>query len=1006
VRLSTFRPIGSARPWLSALLTVAVVGFAAPAAKAEFGVAKFEAGTCNTDTLVEECAYTSPGSQFYTQAAGHPPIGLTGFEVNTEPFLLGRKPIGNVKDVRVDIPPGLSVNPQATCSKVELEAGTCAGKGQCTKEQFEHSLCAAASIVGSDELDAFVGALEIDHLSVPMYDLVPPEGVPAEFGLEINVANVVDLKILIVGGLSWYKEAPTGENSGVPTGDYHEYFRIENVPDTFGIIKTRLKFTGTAGDGTFITLPSTCSSQTSYLHVDSYENPGQFLGYSTLSGYPPKPISVSGCEKVPFAPSLSLSAPAGAPDQPTGATADLHVPQSKSASALNSSDLKDVHVTLPEGLTINPAAAHGLGVCTESQIGIGTNAKVECPPESQIGNVAIETPVLPPKSLEGSVYLGDPGGGPISGPPFTVYLALESGRYGVGVRLKGTVAPDPSTGQLTVSFLENPQLPFEDVVLKLNDESRVTLASPLVCAPVPVSALAPYTGQSPADVTLSSPFSPGTGSACSATAPFALSQSTHTQSPNAGAYTTYTFSLARANGQQYLSQIKTVLPAGLLGAIPSVALCGEPQASQGTCPSASQIGVATVAAGAGGEPYTFTGSVFLTGPYNGAPYGLSIVIPAIAGPFDFGPVVTRAAIGVDPRTARIVVSSALPTIVKGVPLRLRSIDVTVNRQNFLFNPTNCGALATETTLISTFATSQALSSPFQVGDCGALTFKPSFKASTSAKTSRANGASLRVSFTQGAHQANIRSVLVQLPKQLPTRTSTLQKACREALFAANPANCPPGSRVGNVTVVTPVLPGKLLGTAYIVSHGGAAFPDLDLVLDGDGVRVILVGNTNIVHGITSSTFAAIPDVPVSSFTLNLPVGPNSILAAHGDLCTAALKMPTTILAQNGAQTKQQTRISVSSCGVRVLRHKVVGRAVRVTLQAFAAGRVTVGGPHLHTVTRRLGKAGKVTLRVPLTARGEAALARKHKLKIRVRAGFTSKANHSRSKAFTLVTFRA
>jgi hypothetical protein len=1004
-------PLWSSRsilPWLGALLAFAVIALAAPAAQADFGVAKFEAGTCNTDTLTEECSYTAPQSQFYTQAAGHPPIGLTGFEVNTQPGLLGNEPIGNVKDIRVDVPPGLSVNPQATCSRAELESGTCAGKGQCTQEQFEHALCPAASVVGSDELDAFLALIEIDHVSVPMYNLVPPQGVPAEFGLEINVPGVIDAKILIVGGLSWYKEAPTGENSGVPTGDYHEYFKIENVPNTVGIIKTRLKFTGTAGDGTFITLPSVCSTQTSYLHVDSYEAPGQFLGYSTLSGYPPKPISVGGCDKVPFAPSLSLKlgGSEGAPDQPTGLTGDLHIPQSKSPSTLNNSDLKDAHITLPEGLTLNPSAAHGLEACTEAQIGIGTNAAVGCPSGSLLGSVAIETPVLPPKSLEGQVFLGDPSGGPITGPPFTIYLALESERYGVGVRLKGTAAPDPNTGQLTVTFPEAPQLPFEDVVFKLKGTARAPLASPLVCAPVPVSALQPYTGQAPVGVASSSPFSPGTGSVCLPTAPFSLAQGTHTESPDAGAYTKYTFSLARADAQQYLSQIKTVLPAGLLGAIPSVGLCGEPQASQGSCPSASQIGVATVAAGAGGEPYTFAGSVFLTGPYGGAPYGLSIVIPAVAGPFNFGLVVTRAAIAVDPKTARIIVTSALPTIVKGVPLRLRSINVTVNRENFLFNPTNCGALATETTLTSTFAATQSLTSPFQVGNCGALAFKPAFKASGSAKTSRANGASLRVTLSQPARQANIHSVFVQLPKQLPTRTSTLQKACLEATFAANPSSCPSGSRVGSATVVTPVLPGKLLGTAYIVSHGGAAFPDLDLVLDGDGVRVILVGNTNIAHGVTSSTFAAIPDVPVSSFTLDLPVGPSSILAAHGDLCTASLQMPTTILAQNGSQFKQQTRISVSGCGVRILRHKVVGHAVRVTLQAFAGGRISIGGPDLRSIAHRLGKAGKVTLKVPLSKRGIRALNRRHKLKIHLRVGFLSNSSHSKSKALAVVTFRA
>jgi hypothetical protein len=996
---------------LCVLLAVASAAtFAAAANASEFGIAKFEAGTCNTDTVADECAYTSPESQFYTQATGHPPIGLTGFEVNTEQGLLGKVPIGNVKDVRVDIPPGLSVNPQATCSKTELEENTCAGKGQCTSEQFEKSLCPAASLVGSDELNAnLAGTLTVEHLSIPMYNLVPPDGVPAEFGIELNVASVIDVKIRIVGGLSWYREPSTSENSGVPTGDYHEYFTIKELPTTVGLVKTRLKFTGTAGDGTFITLPSVCRTQVSYLHVDSYQKEGEYLGYQTESGNPPKPISVNGCAKVPFAPTLGLS-PEGsspAPDAPEGGTVDLHVPQSKSSSSLNSSDLQDAHVTLPEGLTLNPSAAHGLEGCTEGQIGIGTNAPIGCPSASRIGTVAIETPVLPPKSLEGALYLGDPKGGPITKAPFTVYLAAESKRYGVGVRLEGTVAPNPDTGQLTATFVRNPQLPFEDVVLKTNGGPRAPLATPLVCAAVPLSSLVPYTGLAPATVGLSSPFSAGPASKCPSSAPFTLSQRTQSSSPDAGAYTSYTFSLARGDGQQYLSRVRTVLPAGLVGSIASVALCKEPQAAAGTCPPTSEIGSATALAGAGSEPFSFAGKVYLTGPYGGAPYGLSIVIPAAAGPFNFGNVITRAGISVDERTGRVIVTSSLPTVVEGVPLRLKAIDVSIDRKDFLFNPSNCGGLATDTTLTSTFGATQALSSSFQVGKCSALAFKPTFKASTGAKTSKANGASLKVSLTQPAHQANIHSAFVELPKQLPARLSTLQKSCPEATFAVNPKNCSPESRVGSATVKTPVLPDKLSGVAYLVSHGGAAFPDLDLVLDGDGVQVVLVGNTQIKNGITSSTFASIPDVPVSSFALNLPIGPHSVLAAHGNLCVLKLSMPTTIVAQSGAQIKQRTRISVSGCGVQIVRRKVVGKTVRLTIETYAPGRIKITGAGLRSARRKLGKARKLTLRVPLTAKGKSKLGKgKKKLKVKLRVVFTprSKSGHA-SKASATVTFK-
>ncbi len=438
-------------------------------------------------------------------------------------------------------------------------------------------------------------------------------------------------------------------------------------------------------------------------------------------------------------------------------------------------------------------------------------------------------------------------------------------------------------------------------------------------------------------------------------------------------------------------------------------LCGEPQAQAGTCGAASEIGKATAHVGAGSEPYSFTGPVYLTGPYGGAPYGLSIPVPAVAGPFDLGSgpcdcVVTRVAIGVDPYTARVIATSSLPTIVKGVPLRLKSLSVAVTRPNFLFNPTNCGPLSTDSGLISTFNTIQNVSSPFQAANCSALAFKPSLKASTVGKTKKLNGASLQVDLTQPAHQANIKSVFAQLPVQLPARLTTLQQACPEVTFKQNPRICPIGSLVGGATVTTPVLPGRLSGPAYLVSHGGLAFPDLDVILEGDGVRVILTGNTNIKKGITSSTFAAIPDVPVSSFALNLPIGPHSALAANGNLCAGRLAMPTTIVAQNGKQVKQSTTISVSGCPVRIVRHRVRGNTAYLTVQTYAPGRLSGKGNNLASVSRSLKQAQRtVTLKVPLSRAG-----RRHKrpLKVRVRVGFVPKSKgEPRSIAYVTVRFK-
>jgi hypothetical protein len=617
-------------------------------------------------------------------------------------------------------------------------------------------------------------------------------------------------------------------------------------------------------------------------------------------------------------------------DLPDGVTVKVEVPQSASPEGIDSSMLEDAEVTLPEGMTLDPAAANGLEACTNAQFGKGTTGKVECPAGSQIGTVTIETPDLPPKSLVGAVYVGQPAStDPQSGEEYRIFIDAEAPRYGISVRLEGKVSANAGTGKLTTAVLEDPQVPFSDLILDLDAGPHTPLANPLVCGSATTGAsFTPYSGNAATDPFMAFPVDfDGKGGACPSPLPFTLNQSVAAAPTTGGAPTSYTLSLARGDGQQYLSKLSTTLPPGLVGRIPSVTLCGEPQAEKGECASTSQIGTATVAVGAGSSPLALSGSTYLTGPYAGAPYGLSVVVPAEkVGPFDYGKIVTRARIDVDPLTSRITVSSQLPTIVGGVPLRLKTLTVDVDRPNFMSNPTNCGALDTTTTLTSTFGTTQSLSTPFQATGCSALAFKPKLTASTNARTSRANGVSLVVKVRYPAgRQANIKSVLVALPKQLPARLSTLNHACPEATFDANPFGCPSSSRVGGATVTTPVLAGKLTGPAIFVSHGGAGFPDLDLLLKGDGVTVILVGNTNIAKGITTSDFASVPDVPVSGFEVKLPVGKSSALTAIGSVCKHPLEMPTTITAQNGKMIRQSTKISVSGCPRKTKRPRKAKR---------------------------------------------------------------------------------
>jgi hypothetical protein len=990
----------------SAMFVTALVVPAAQAA--EFGVSKWEAGTCKT----AECADSGPTSEFYTQAAGHPNFGITDFEFNyTEEGILGgllktKTPVGHIKDARVDLPSGLAVNPEAVPA--------------CEEKQLQENKCPEASKVGEDVATGTGDGLATLTEHFPVYNMVRKPSEPARFGVEIKVALLnVNTQAYLEGGISWHHEAETSENSGVPSGDYHEYFEIKEFPESPEVVESRLVFWGVphehnaaAPNNTFLTMPSSASDcsnkQITYLHVDSYEDPGHFLKYANET-----PVTAMGCNSLAFSPSLVLAHGSGeeTPDGVDGPEVALHIPQSTNEpSKLNSPDLKTAQVTLPEGMTLNPSAANGLQACTNEQIAIGTNNQIGCSEASKLGTFTVDAPGIPNDTLNGTIYLAtQENQEPESGGEFRFFLAGEAAEYGVGVRLEGRVSANSQTGQLTATVDDGPEVPFENFILHFRGGSRAPLANPLLCAPTPLSSLISYTGQPGTATPLSSPFTAGTGSVCATSAPFALTQSTQSTNATAGAYSPYTFNLSRADGQQYLSQVSTTLPAGLLGAIPSVTLCGEPQAAAGTCSAASQIGVASVTAGAGPEPFPLSGPVYLTGPYDGAPYGLSIPVSVIAGPFNLGTVTTRATIKVNPVTARVTVATTnLPTIVQGVPVRLKTLHVEVNRPSFIFNPTNCSALATESTLSSTFNVTQSLSTGFQVGGCSALAFKPVFKVSTSAKTSKKNGASLVVSLTQPAHEANMKSVYVSLPKQLPSRLTTLQKACPEATFAANPVNCRHlGSEVGSAVVTTPVLPGQLKGSAYLVSHGGEAFPDLDIVLEGDGVTVVLTGNTKITKGVTSSTFAAIPDVPVSSFVLTLPVGEHSALTSDGSLCAKALTVPTTIDAQSGAQFTQKTKLSVTSCPVQIVSHKVVGHKLVVVVKTFAPGRISLKGKNLKAPRyKQLAKAKTATFTVPLSRKGLAALARHRKLKIQVRIGFVPKAKtESVSSASVAVKFK-
>ncbi len=921
---------GGGAPSASANVTT-TIGTEAESKAEPFGVAAVSAEVTGPNGLRDE------------QAGDHPYESTVTFSLNTVVPEEGNGrvylPPEAVKDVVVDVPPGFTGDPDVVekCPQYEVLDENCPPSAE---------IGWAKLLLHGRQPDE-----NVEREPWPVYNVVPPAGYPAEFVIDIKSLAVLVPLYASVGPETDYGvrlTTPDISEFGTPTDVSVTFF---GTPATDQSVHNEYR---TAVHGAapiaFLDDPVDCatSPQLATVTVDSWADPGSVLANGQPNLSDPRWASrsatifpsLTGCELLQFNPSLTVTPDTTQADEPAGTTVDLHLPQApQQFPATVSPELKNTTVTLPSGLSISPSSGDGLQGCSDAQIALSTQGRGSCPTGSQIGTVKVTTPLLP-EPLEGQVFLGTPHCDPCTGADasdgnmYRIFLQFEG--VGVVVKVEGKIFTNSSTGQLTTTFKETPQLPVSDVQLHFNDGVRGALATPQSCGTFTSTAdLTPWSSPITSDATPISQFDVdwnGNGGACPSVWPFNPSFGAGTSNPNAGQLSPLTVTFNREDREQDFSQIKVVTPSGLLGSLVSVPLCGEPQADLGTCSASSQIGKMTVAAGPGSHPYYQQGQVYLTGPYKGAPFGLSIVVPTHAGPFNLGNVVVRATVSVDPSTAALTVTTdPLPQILDGIPLRLRTTNVTIDRPGFIFNPTDCAQLHIVATVSGSQGAQVQDSAPFAVSGCAGLPFGPKFSVATSGKTSRANGASLdaKLVFPTGP-QSNIAKVKVELPKQLPSRLPTLQRACSDSVFNADPAACPAASLIGAAVAVTPILPVKLRGPVYFVSHGGAAFPDLVAVLQGYGVRVNLVGNTFISkQGITSSTFNTIPDVPVNSFELFLPEGEFSALAANVNLCKSKqLYMPSVFTAQDGAQLKQNTPIQVTGCAKAKKKARKASRAHR------------------------------------------------------------------------------
>jgi hypothetical protein len=950
-----------------------------------FGISRFE--------LTAE----SEGGATDTQAGAHP------FQLNTllnfNQTLTTNAGNGQItpsapallKDLQVKLPPGLvgDTNADAIPQCSGADFSTIVGNGNVNR--CPNDTAVGVAVVSVNEPAVF----GYTHRVVPVFNLTPAPGEPARFGFEV-LKLLVALDTAVLTGGDYSVVASTRNTSqlaqvlgsqvilwGEPGTDSHDNSRGWNClinGRNAGPDEPAHKGCAPSSRLTkaFLALPTSCAAewQASVL-ADSWIEPGPQQGDGSAIVPDPRwkearwsSSHLEGCENLPFEPSISVEPETHSANTPSGLTVDVHLPQAPTLELGGRavSAVKDSTVTLPEGVLLSPSAANGLEACSTglagylepkedepetltftrhipepSELAPGVNF---CPNGSKVGVVHIKTPDLP-NEIEGGVYLAQQNANPF-GSLFAMYIIAQDPVSKVTVKLAGEISLDTSTGRITTTFKNTPQLPFEDLKLELFGGPRASITTPQGCGTYTTEAtFVPWSApSSPKAVTSAFQITSGAeGSGCANPLPLTPSFKAGSTNANAASFTSFELTLSKPDTNQAPTSLSVRLPPGLAALLSTVTLCPEPQASQGTCGEDSLIGHATATAGLGGQPFTESGGkVYITGPHGGAPFGLTVVIPTQAGPFNFGNVVTRSSLFVDPNTAAVTINSALPTMVNttsvntGVPVQLKQIHVTVDRPAFQFNPTNCAPKTIDGTLTGAQGASAAVSSPYQAANCSSLPFAPKLTATTGGQASKANGASLNVNVTSaGLGQANIQKVFLTLPKALPSRLTTIQKACTDNIFNVNPASCNEGSVIGKATIHTPVLKSPLSGPAYLVSHGSAAFPDVEFVLQGEGITLILDGKTDIKNGITYSRFESAPDAPFTTFETELPTGPHSALTAnvpasrHYSLCKTKLVMPTEITGQNGAVIKQPTKIGLSGC----VEGKKVKRLSRAQLLAKA-----------------------------------------------------------------------
>jgi hypothetical protein len=888
---------------VAALMALAVLAGTAAADPTEYDFESSEAGLSTA------------------QAGAHPDVTL-GFTLKTDPASEEQAnglhaPYARTKDISVELPPGVLGNPNAV--------------SQCSMAQFESFAvrtgtgCSFGAQVGVVHL--LIYSFE-SELVEPIYNMVPPnDQTVARLGFYAGVfPNFIDVRVRSgsdYGLTANIEGVPAAERLvaakttlwGVPADASHDTLRLTPEEALVGLASHSPARSSGVEPAPFMTNPTSCGGPLDVrTTADNYQVPD--ATYETVAQLP----AITGCGLLDFEPELTLAPTTSAAASPAGLDAILAIPQDEEVNGLATSQMRSATVTLPKEMSINSAAADGLSSCSAAEVGYEHEVPSGCPEAAKIGSVELDIPQLR-RRIKGWIYQRTPEPGHL----FRIWLVSDE--LGVHVKIPGEIHTDPSTGQVTSVFVDTPQVPVRTLKLHFKGGPRGVLITPDSCGIYSSTwEFGPWSGMAPASGTSSFSIDQNCG-----TGGFKPGFSAGSTNVTAGSFTHFVLDLTRNDGERNVTAIDTTLPPGLLAKLKGVPLCDGGAAASGACSAASQVGTLAVAAGAGSNPLWIPQpgkaptALYLGGPYKGAPYSMVIKVPAQAGPFDLGTVVTRAGIYIDPgTTAATVKSDPLPQILEGVPIDYRAIHVEVNRPEFIINPTSCAPSAVRGTVSGTGGASAAVSSPFQAASCASLGFKPKLSISLSGSMKRTGFPKLKAVLTPRPGDANIGKTSVVLPHSSFLEQGHIGTVCTRVQFAAD--QCPAKSVYGRAEAVSPLLDQPLEGNVYLRSNGGEReLPDLVAALKGQ-IDVNVVGFIDSVKGRLRTRFVSVPDAPVSNFVLEMAGGKNGLLTNSVALCKAKSRASVKMTGQNGRTYNSNPVLKTACRGSSVAGRIATGRS--------------------------------------------------------------------------------